>query len=105
MYAVEKQIGERGREDVMCPGVNQVEQAAACVHDASGGEQVWDQWLPNKTAWGFIATPLDKICLAGFRLMSRDMIRFFFWRGDILKWLSCIIISPRHVIVLQRYNT
>lgn len=91
MYAVQKQIGECERENVMCPGVNQVEQTAACVHDASRGVQVWDQWLPNKTAWGFIA--LDKICLAGFRLMSRD-IHFFFWRGDILKWLYCIIISP-----------
>lgn len=74
-------------------GVNQVEQTTACVHDASRGVQVWDQWLPNKTARGFIVTPLDKICLAGFRLMSRDMIRLFL-RGDILKWLYCEIISP-----------
>lgn len=63
MYVVQKQIGECEREDLMCPGVNQVEQTAACVHNDCRGVQVWDQWLPNKTARGFIATPLDKICL------------------------------------------
>lgn len=64
MHVIQKQIGECEKEDVMCPEVNQVEQTAACVHDASRGVQVWDQWLPNKTARGFIAGQNMSCCFS-----------------------------------------